>query len=53
MTQQPSILFAGDTHGSFHHLEEAVLRLRPDALVLLGDIQAKSPLERELSGILS
>lgn len=52
MDHQASILFAGDTHGCLRHLEEAVLRLRPDALVLLGDIQAKSPLERELAGIL-
>jgi len=52
MATQPLILFAGDTHGRFHHLEEVVLRLRPDALVLLGDIQAKSPLERELGAIL-
>jgi len=51
MTQQASILFAGDTHGRFRHLEEVGLRLRPDALVLLGDIQAKSPLEQELAGI--
>lgn len=52
MTQQPSILFAGDTHGHLLHLEEVVLCLRPDALVLLGDIQAKFPLERELARIL-
>ena len=41
---RPLILFAGDVHGQFGHLDAAVRDLRPQAIVLLGDIQAPLPL---------
>jgi predicted phosphodiesterase len=46
------ILFCGDTHGQFDHIVEAVRKHRPAAVILLGDLQAKRPLEVELSSIL-
>ena len=50
MTAQ--ILFCGDVHGHFQHVIDAVREHAPAAIVLLGDIQAKKPLERELEWIL-
>jgi len=46
------ILFCGDVHGHFHYVIDAVREHAPAAIVLLGDIQAKKPLERELEWIL-
>ena len=46
-----SIFFCGDPHGNFTHIVEAVQQHRPEAIVLLGDIQARQPLERELQAI--
>ena len=46
------ILFCGDPHGQFGHIIEAVHEHRPAAVILLGDLQAKRPLEVELSSIL-
>jgi predicted phosphodiesterase len=43
------ILFFGDNHGRFDHIGEAVEKFKPRAIVLLGDIEAKRPLEEELS----
>ena len=40
----PLILFAGDVHGQFEHLSAAVAAWHPQALVLLGDIEAPRPL---------
>lgn len=48
----PMILFAGDTHGRFRHLEPIIRKLKPDALVLLGDIQAQRPLHEELATVM-
>lgn len=48
----PNILFFGDNHGHFDHIVAAVEREKPDAIVLLGDIQAQRPLEVELAPIL-
>lgn len=48
----PNILFFGDNHGHFRHIIAAVEREKPDAIVLLGDIQAQRPLEIELAPIL-
>ncbi len=48
----PHILFFGDNHGHFDHIIEAVEREKPDAIVLLGDVQAQRPLEVELAPIL-
>ena len=41
----PNILFFGDNHGQFRHIIAAVEREKPDAIVLLGDIEASQPLE--------
>ena len=46
------ILFCGDPHGKFDHIIRAVVELTPDAVVLLGDIQASRPLEVELAPVL-
>ena len=51
MGGDPRIYFCGDVHGRFDHLREIAWRDRPDALVLLGDIQAQRPLDQELSGL--
>jgi hypothetical protein len=48
----PNILFFGDNHSHFDHIIEAVEREKPDAIVLLGDIEAQRPLEVELAPIL-
>ena len=47
-----NILFFGDNHGHFQHILDAVEREKPDAIVLLGDVQAQQPLEVELAPIL-
>jgi predicted phosphodiesterase len=39
------ILFAGDPHGDFRPLIEAVHKYRPEAVVLLGDYDLEKPLE--------
>ncbi|MFO1305375.1 MAG: metallophosphoesterase [Burkholderiales bacterium] len=49
----PDIWFCGDPHGRFRHIIDAVKRHRPDALVLLGDIEATRPLHLELAEILT
>ena len=47
------ILFCGDPHGYFEHIIEAVQEHRPEAVILLGDLQPKRPLEVELAPILA
>jgi Icc-related predicted phosphoesterase len=47
------IFFCGDTHGHFDHILEAVQRYRPAALIFLGDLQPKQPLEIVLAPILT
>lgn len=47
-----NIFFCGDMHGRFAHITQAVHEHRPDAIVLLGDLQAPRPLDVELAGIL-
>lgn len=52
---QPSqlkLMFFGDPHGDLKPVIVAVERFRPEAIVLLGDIQARQPLHVELSSIL-
>jgi len=44
----PSILFFGDPHGDFTPVLRAVERHSPQAIVLLGDQQARRPLHVEL-----
>ncbi len=46
------IYFFGDVHGSFGHVIQTVLDHRPEAIVLLGDIEARQPLELALKPIL-
>jgi predicted phosphodiesterase len=46
------IFFAGDTHGNFEHIIQAVHQHRPAAVVFLGDLQPQRPLEQELQPIL-
>ena len=46
------IWFAGDLHGQFRHLFPLVQEHEPEALILLGDIEATRPLEKELEQIL-
>lgn len=47
------IWFCGDNHGHFDHIIAAVKEHRPSAIVLLGDVQARRPLQVELAEILS
>ena len=47
----PRILFAGDPHGRFEHLFAVVRARRPQALVLLGDIEAPVPLQELMAPI--
>ncbi len=46
------IYFFGDVHSHFKHVVQVVMEQRPEAIVLLGDIEAQQPLERELEPIL-
>ena len=46
------ILFFGDLHGKFGHVERAVAEHRPAAIVLLGDIEAPKHLDEVLSKVL-
>ena len=47
-----AIYFCGDTHGNFQHVIDAVHAHRPAAVIFLGDLQLKRPLEAELASIL-
>ncbi len=51
MTQHKRILFAGDPHGNFRPLITAVLKYKPEAVVLLGDYDLEFPLESYLKEI--
>ena len=48
----PNILFFGDNHGRFSHVIKAVETEKPDAIVLLGDLEPQRPLEVELAPIM-
>lgn len=48
----PKLLFVGDPHGDFSVAIRAVDKHRPDAVILLGDLQARRPLQLELAPIL-
>ena len=47
----PKIIFFGDPHGDFKPVIRATQRCRPEAIVLLGDIEARRPLQLELAAI--
>ena len=51
MSSNPKIYFCGDLHGQFANLRDIAWRERPDALVLLGDIQAQRPIHLELADL--
>lgn len=46
------ILMFGDIHGDFRHVLPVVIEHRPNAIILLGDIEAGRPLERELEEVM-
>jgi hypothetical protein len=48
----PTLMFFGDPHGDFDPVIAAVERYRPEAIVLLGDLQPRQPLHIELQPIL-
>ena len=48
----PKLMFFGDPHGRFDFVIRCVKTYRPEAIILLGDIQAKHPLHIELAPIL-
>lgn len=48
-----TIFICGDPHGHFSHIIDAVKDRRPNAIILLGDQEAKAPLEIELCEILT
>jgi Icc-related predicted phosphoesterase len=50
---KPKLMFFGDPHGEFETVIAAVEGFRPEAIVLLGDIQARRPLHIALGPILS
>ena len=47
------ILMFGDIHDDFRHVLPAVVEHRPKAIILLGDMEASHPLEKELETVLS
>jgi predicted phosphodiesterase len=49
MATKPKIYFCGDVHGQFDHLVTLIEANPPDAIILLGDIQAQRPLHQELA----
>lgn len=51
--KSPVILFCGDVHGAFDHINEVALKFRPDAMVLLGDLQPEAPIEELLGPALA
>lgn len=50
---KPKLMFFGDPHGDLDPVIAAVERFRPEAIILLGDIQARQPLHIELQPILA
>lgn len=49
---KPKLMFFGDPHGDLDPVIAAVEHFQPEAIVLLGDIQARRPLHDELRPIL-
>lgn len=49
---RPPLMFFGDPHGDFRFVIRSVERYLPQAVVLLGDLQAVRPLQVELAPIL-
>lgn len=45
----PNIFFCGDPHGDVSHINKAAEEYKPDAMVILGDIQPSGPLHEILA----
>jgi predicted phosphodiesterase len=50
---KPELMFFGDPHGDLEPVIAAVEHFQPEAIVLLGDIQARQPLHLELQPIMA
>jgi len=48
---RPKIIFFGDPHGNFEPVIRVTHAHRPEAIILLGDLEARRPLELELASI--
>lgn len=46
---QPKIFFCGDPHGEFEYINKTVEKCRPDAIVILGDLQPPENLDKLLA----
>ena len=46
---QPKIFFCGDPHGEFEYINKTVEKYRPDAIVILGDLQPPEDLDKLLA----
>lgn len=46
-----SILFAGDPHGQFNQIRDAANIYKPKAIIILGDLALKIPLQDQLEGV--
>lgn len=46
------ILFFGDLHADFSHVLPLVMKLRPEAIILLGDLESPMPLEQVLGEVM-
>ena len=44
-----AVFYVGGMHGRFRHLIQAVEEHRPEAIVLLGDMEPSRPLHEELA----
>ena len=49
----PKIFFCGDPHGQFDQINWAAEQYRPDAVVILGDLQPPAPIEEVLGPALA
>ena len=45
----PNIFFCGDPHGFFDHINAAAREYKPDAMIILGDLQPPAPLDEVLA----
>lgn len=52
MSKYPVILFCGDPHGKFDHIYDQTKSINPDAIVLLGDMDASAPLSEIMLPVL-
>lgn len=52
-TSRSKILFVGDPHGAFAPIVDAVRQHKPQAIILLGDLQPRKPLHIELASVLN